>query len=105
MKHALAENLVIVAELTIMPDQIEDFLEYTVANLGICRGYPGNLAFDILISEAEPERVFFYEVWESQEAQQAYMAWRVETGDLTKLLSLLAGEPKFTALRRIADAY
>jgi hypothetical protein len=46
--------------------------------------------------------VLFYEVWESAEAQQTYIAWRVERGDLTDLLAFLAGEPKFTALRSIA---
>jgi len=102
MKHALAENLVMAAELTIKPDKVDEFLDYTVANLKISRDYPGNLAFDILINEAEPERVMFYEVWASAEAQKTYMAWRIEAGDLTKLLSLLAGEPKFTALRSIA---
>lgn len=103
MKQAFSENLVMIAELTIKPDKIEAFLDYTVASLKVSRGYPGNAAFDILVNEADPERVLFYEVWESLEAQQAYMAWRIEAGDLTKLMSLLAGEPKFTALRRIAD--
>ena len=45
--------------------------------------------------------MLFYEVWESAEAQQAYMAWRVERGDLTVLMSFLAGEPRFTALQSI----
>jgi hypothetical protein len=30
------------------------------------------------------------------------MAWRIQAGDLTKLMSLLAGEPRFTPLRSIA---
>jgi hypothetical protein len=33
---------------------------------------------------------------------QTYMAWRVEAGDTTRLLSLLAAAPRFTALRRVA---
>ena len=44
----------------------------------------------------------FYEVWESLEARQKYTAWRTEAGDRAKLLSLLACEPKFTALRKIS---
>jgi quinol monooxygenase YgiN len=103
MKHALVDNVVTVAELTIKPDQIDAFLDYTVDNLKLSRSYPGNVQFDILIDDARPDRVLFYEVWQSVEAQQAYMAWRIQAGDLTKLMSLLAGEPKFTALRRIAD--
>lgn len=101
MKHALADTLVMIAELTIQPGKREAFLDYTVDNLELSRGAAGNILFDMLIDEARPDCVLFYEVWESVEAQQAYMAWRVERGDLTLLLSFLAGEPKFTALRSV----
>lgn len=102
MTREFADGLVMLAELTVKPDKLADFLNYTIANLAVSRSYPGNIQFDILINETAPEKVIFYEVWESLEAQQTYMAWRVEAGDLTKLLSLLACEPKFTALRRIS---
>ena len=102
MKHRYVETVVMLAELTVKPDKLEEFLEYTVANLKRSRSYPGNLAFDILINETQPDKIIFYEVWESPKAQQAYMAWRVQAGDLTTLLSFLAGEPKFTPLRSIA---
>jgi quinol monooxygenase YgiN len=102
MRHPLADHLVMLAELTVKPDKIEEFLAYTVENLKLSRAYPGNVEFDILIDEHRPDKVFFYEVWESPKAQQAYMAWRIEAGDLTTLLSLLAGEPSFIPLRTIA---
>jgi quinol monooxygenase YgiN len=91
------------AELQIKPGQHKAFLDYTVENLNISRSAAGNIAFDILIDKSNPETVLFYEVWESAEAQQAYMAWRIERGDLTTLMSFLAGEPKFTALRSLAS--
>lgn len=103
MKHSFAENLIMIAELTIKEDKIDEFLDYTVENLPISRSYSGNIEFDILIDESKPGQVIFYEVWKSAEAQQAYMAWRLQAGDLTKLMSLLSAEPKFTALRRIAN--
>ena len=102
MKHAFVDNLVMLAELTVKPDKIEEFLDYTVDNLKVSRSYPGNIAFEILIDENEPYKVLFYEVWESPKTQKDYMAWRVQAGDLLKLLSFLAGEPKFTALRSLA---
>jgi len=102
MGYAYVDRLVMFAELKIKPDRIEDFLDYTVANLALSRSCPGNIAFDILIDESRADVVRFYEVWESAEAQQRYMAWRVQAGDLTKLLSYLADAPKFTALRSIA---
>lgn len=101
MKYACEDNLVMIAELTIKPESIDEFLDYTVENLKICRSYPGNMKFDLLIDEARPDKVIFYEVWESAAAQEAYMAWRVEAGDLTKLLGYLADAPKFTPLRSI----
>lgn len=102
MKHAFVNNVVMLAELTIEPGKLEAFLDYTVENLDISRSAEGNIAFDILIDETRPHTVLFYEIWASAGAQQAYMAWRVQRGDLTKLLSFLATEPKFTALRTIA---
>jgi len=78
MKHAVTNNLIMIAELTIKPNKLEEFLEYTVPNLEVSRSYPGNIEFDILTDQTKKETVLFYEVWESAEAQQAYMAWRVE---------------------------
>jgi quinol monooxygenase YgiN len=103
MKHPIDDKLVMLAELTIKPEKREAFLDYTVENLALSRSAAGNIAFDILLNEARPDQVLFYEVWESAEAQQTYMAWRVERGDLTILMSFLATEPKFTALQRIAS--
>ena len=102
MEHAFVANVVMIAELPVKPEKLEEFLDFTVANLKLSRSYPGNISFDILINEAQPNTVIFHEVWESTKAQQEYMAWRVQAGDLTKLLSFLAGEPKFTAWRSIA---
>ena len=102
MKHAIADKLVVLAELTIKPEMREAFLDYTVENRAVSRAAKGNIAFDILINEARPEQVLFYEIWESAQAQQTYMAWRIERGDLTDLMAFLAGEPQFTALRCIA---
>jgi quinol monooxygenase YgiN len=102
MKHAVADKLVMLAELTVKPEMRDSFLDYTVENLAISRSAAGNIAFDILIDESRPDQVIFYEIWESAEAQQAYMAWRIERGDLTTLMAFLASEPKFTALRQIA---
>ena len=103
MKHPIDDKLVMLAELTIKPEKREAFFDYTVDNLALSRTAAGNISFDILLDQARPDQVLFYEVWESAEAQQAYMAWRVERGDLTTLMSFMAAEPKFTALQRIAS--
>lgn len=101
MKHTVGDNAVMIAELTIRPERRDAFFEYALGNLEYCRSYAGNIGFDILVDPARPNTVIFYEVWESPEAQQAYMASRVRAGEFTALLEFLAAEPKLTALRRV----
>ena len=103
MTHTNNDELVVLAELTLKPDMRDAFLDYAVENLAASRAADGNIGFDILRDETRPDRVIFHEVWASAEAQQAYMAWRVQRGDLTILLSFLACHPKFTTLRCVAD--
>ncbi len=79
VRHTFADKIVMLAELTIKPEKIDAFLDYTVDNLPKSRSYPGNVQFDILVDQTSPLKVVFYEVWDSHEAQQAYMAWRVQT--------------------------
>ena len=96
-----SDTLVMIADFVLHPERRAEFLAYTTENLGLSRGAEGNLAFDILLDEADPARVTFYEEWTSAEAQQAYMAWRVERGDLEILTSFLATPPAFRAFRRV----
>ena len=103
MTYAFADGFVMLAELLLKPGKRDAFLDYTMQNREISRSAAGNIAFDILVDQQHPDRVIFYEIWESVEAQRAYMAWRVERGDLATLLSFLAVEPKFAALRQVED--
>lgn len=101
MTRTYDDTLVMLAELTVRPEALAAFLDYTTVNLAVSRAAPGNLAFDLLIDETDPTVVRFYEVWESAEAQRRYMAGRIAAGDLTTLLTYLAAEPKFLALRSV----
>lgn len=102
MDHQNENELIMLVHFTLKQGMRDAFLAYTGENLTLSRAAAGNIAFDILLDEACQERVVFHEVWESLAAQQAYMAWRVERGDLATLLSYLADEPQFTMLRRLA---
>ncbi|WP_419807642.1 putative quinol monooxygenase [Sphingomonas sp.] len=94
---------VMLAELTIAAGRMDAFLAYTIPNLAVSRAWPGNSRFDMLVDEARPGRVLFYEIWDSVEVQQAYMAWRAQAGDVARLTSFLAAAPDFTALRAVRD--
>jgi quinol monooxygenase YgiN len=97
----VAGVLVMIAEFGVAPEKQDAFLAFASENLEASRSYDGNIAFDILVDDTRPGVVVFYEVWESAEAQQAYMAWRIGEGDLDKLLSYMKAPPKFMAYRRV----
>lgn len=56
MKREFADGLVMLAELTVKPDKLPDFFDYTVANLSLSRSYPGNIRFDILVDKTALQR-------------------------------------------------
>jgi autoinducer 2-degrading protein len=66
----------------VKPEHREDFIDETLKNHDTSLKEPGNLRFDFLQCEAEPDRFFLYEVYESHEAAAAhkemphYLAWR-----------------------------
>lgn len=97
MKHAFSDTLVMPAELSIKPEKREEFLDYTVENLEISRGAPGNISFDILIDEARPDQVLFYEVWESAGAppQLCHRStyWRVSAAQKLEPAICLTASP------------
>lgn len=103
MKYKRSKHIEVIAQLDVLPSKLEAFLEYIVPNLVVSRSANGNARFDVLIDEERPQSVVFIEEWESPEAQQAYLAWRVERGDLTQLLSYLSGPPNFTTYRRVSS--
>lgn len=49
----------------------------------------------------ETKTVTIYEEWDRIESQQAYMAWRVERGDIEKLVALLREPPQVDVLDHI----
>lgn len=40
MTHAFVDTLVMIAELDVKLDRIDEFLDYTIANLELSRSYP-----------------------------------------------------------------
>ena len=58
---------------------------------------------ELIRAAADPATgtVTIYEEWDKIESQQAYMAWRTERGDITKLVSVLGAPPKVEQLAHL----
>lgn len=68
--------------IEVLPDNVGEFVEATLANARATRKEPGNARFDVLRHTADPNRFFLYEAYRDEDAfkshQQTphYLAWR-----------------------------
>lgn len=95
--------VVMVAELDVIPEQRDAFIELVVDDVDASRAFEGNLQFDILVDQQDPGSVMFVEKWKTPEAQEAYMAWRAGKGDFDLLKPYLTAPPKLTIYRQATD--
>lgn len=74
--------------VTVKPEGVDAFIDATLENHRQSVREPGNLRFDVLRSDHEPERFLLYEVYASPEAAAAhkttahYLTWRDAVADL-----------------------
>jgi len=80
-------------DLSIDPKRKEEFLNFIAEIAPDTRAYDGCVLFDIWADQDNPARVLFYEIWDSREHQERYLAWRTETGLMDKLGPFLAAPP------------
>ena len=83
--------LFLTIDLQIDPAKMDEFLAMMIEAAPDTRAREGCRLFDIYVDQDTPGHVVFYEIWDSKEQQQAYLAWRQETGFNAKLGPFLAG--------------
>jgi (4S)-4-hydroxy-5-phosphonooxypentane-2,3-dione isomerase len=78
---------VVSVSVLVRPEQIASFIEATLDNARHSRNEPGNVRFDVLQSEQEPERFLLYEAYRTPEDFTAhqqtehYGRWRDAVAD------------------------
>lgn len=100
---ANAESVYHTLEFKIKAGQTEAFLELMEIATVDTRNFKGCQHLAILIDESDPETVFFYEIWESEEDHAAYQKWRMDTGFGSKVQPFLAGPPTRKAYSLFQD--
>lgn len=93
-------SIAVTIDLPVKPDATAEFLAFIKSIAPDTRAYDGCELFDIYTDADRPGRVLFYEIWESKEKQQQYLAWRTETGLVEKLGGFLTGAPEFSFLEK-----
>jgi len=93
---ALAQSggpLYLTIEVQVNSGMTEDFIELMTEAAPDTRGFAGCRYFAILADQDDPNKVVFYEIWDSRENLDAYRAWRNETNFGDKMTPFLAGPP------------
>lgn len=80
---------VVGVNILVKPEFVNQFMEVALDNATNTRKEPGNIRFDVLRGDEEPNRFFLYEVYQSREDfvkhQQTphYLRWKNVVGDWT----------------------
>lgn len=85
-------SVMITLEFPVKPDMLDDYLDILKGALVETRDYKGCRSVTTLVDQ-ETSSVVLVEEWDSAEDQQAYMAWRVETGLIDAIAPFMQGEP------------
>ena len=81
----------ITLEMPVKPEMLEDYLNILKGALVETRGYKGCRSVTTLVDQ-ETSSIVLVEEWDSAEDQQAYIAWRVETGLIDAIAPFMQGE-------------
>lgn len=85
-----------IVTLTLKPEAVEHAESVVRESLELARGFDGNLGIDVLVDQTDPTRWLLVERWESEAADAAYRAYRVENNVTSTLGPLLAGAPEIS---------
>ena len=84
-------SVMITLEMPVKPDVLEDYLNILKGALVETRSYKGCRSVTTLVDQ-ETSSIVLVEEWDSAEDQQAYIAWRVETGLIDAIAPFMQGE-------------
>ena len=84
-------SVMVILEMLVKPDMLEDYLNILKGALVETRNYKGCRSVTTLVDK-ETSSIVLVEEWDSVEDQQAYIAWRVETGLIDAIAPFMQGE-------------
>ena len=88
-------------ELSIQPGKADEFIGLLAEAFKVTRTKKGLI--DIVAAQGtdDPNKIVFWETWETAEDYEAYFNWRVETGFMDVIGPFMAGPPVKTLLKPV----
>ncbi len=85
--------ITVLLELHVKPESVAAARQVLGAALAETRTFPGALAIDVIVDEADEAHWIVYERWDSIEHDEAYRSFRAGEGKIVDLPPLLAAPP------------
>jgi quinol monooxygenase YgiN len=88
-------SVTVTIHLPARADRVEELVELFKQVLPDTRSFQGCESVVLHQSQDDPTALFLYEQWASRSDQEAYMAWRTETGLIAQIVDKLGGGASF----------
>jgi len=88
----------VIAEFNCQEGVGEPFLAGLLPALAETRAFEGCESVETYTDAENPDRIFLWEKWTARENQEAYLAWRFETGMIDQMAPAMASPPRFIHL-------
>jgi quinol monooxygenase YgiN len=88
-------SVTVVLEFQAKPDKVNEIKEFFRKVLPDTRAYDGFESLTLHQNQEDPTSFLVWELWATRSNYETYLAWRTETGALSSLVEMLAGQPSF----------
>ena len=95
-------SIVIIVNFSVKPESLEELTNYLKEILPDTRSFEGCEGVELYQNKESSSNLTIRAKWVSEDAQKKYMSWRMETGVMNKLMSLLS-EPVTMQYYNILD--
>ncbi len=86
-------SVLVLLEMNAKSGSATDIKNWLRDELHHTRGFDGCNSITFHSNQDDPNNMVIVEDWDSRQQYEKYLAWRVERGDIEKLMGWLVGEP------------
>lgn len=86
-------SVIVLVNLDVKEEYVDELKKYFKEILPDTRSFEGCQGVQLYESKESPTKMTIHAKWTSEEAQKKYMSWRMDTGELEKLIPMLSEHP------------
>ncbi|MCH9659264.1 antibiotic biosynthesis monooxygenase [archaeon] len=85
--------IIVLVNFDVKKESVDELKKYFKEILPDTRSFEGCQGVQLYESKESPTKFIIHSKWASEDAQKKYMSWRIDTGELEKLMPMLSEHP------------